>query len=308
LIWAEKDEEDQMACRTLFVSVVSVLAGAIAAFTPAQAATTVNCGTPPTLNEVIGPGADIIVNGTCTESVFVRFDDVTISGGLNGEIDGSLTVWGAQRFTIQNMVVNATDPGIEGIWVTHDASANILNVMVSGETEFCAILVYFDSFAEIRNSTLDGNVCGLSVGPGSFVSGWDNVIQNSANAAVEVYQHGTYRARRDTFDGSAGSGPAVTISRNSFLDLRSANVIGDVSATDQSHLFIRGGASVTGNINVDFLSEVDASGGSTITGNVTVSNLSVGKATADVVLTGTISCTNSVCTLVPAASPAAVLE
>jgi hypothetical protein len=270
------------------------------AFEPAEAVV-VDCNLGQSISAALALGeTDITVNGTCTESVYVASDDVTIAGGVNGEIDGSLTVWGAQRFTMQNMAVTATDNWVEGIWVTHAASANFRNITVSGEVEYCAILVYFDSFAEIRDSTLDGNMCGLSVGTGSFVSGWDNVIRNNQTVAVEVYQHGTYRARRDTFDGSTGSGPAVTVSRNSFLDLRSANVTGDVSATDQSHLLARSGATVTGNINVDILSELDISGGSTVTGDVTVANLSVGKATADVILGGAINCTKSICMRVTA--------
>lgn len=275
----------------LFRVVFLALTGMVLAFGPAEADVTVNCNDGESIGNALSSGeTNITVTGTCTEEVRVTSDDVTIVGDGTGEIDGALTVYGAQRFEIRNMLVTASADDIEGIWVTHGASVSIQNVTVSGEPDYCAILVFFDSFADIWNSTLEDNACGLSVGVGSLVSGRNNVIRNNGNPAVEVYDHGTYRARGDRFDGSAGNGPTVILNRNSFLDLRPAYVTGDIAASHQSHLSIRKESTVDGNISINILSELDLRQDSTVVGNIKARNLSIVRITGGATVDGSVSC------------------
>lgn len=272
--------------------IVLALAGMILAFGPANAFL-VDCNVVgQSISAALDLGeTDITVNGTCTEEVYVTSDDVTIQGegGVDGVINGALTVYGAQRFTMRNMAVTASTDGLEGIWVTHGASANFRYITVSGEPDYCAILVFYNSFAEIRNSTLDGNACGLSVGIGSLVSSRDNVIQNSGGAAVEVYQNSTYRARNDTIEASLSGEPTVSVSRNSFLDMRPGYVTGDIALSHQSQLYVRKNSSVTGDIGVDILSELDMKN-SVVTGNIRATNLSIARIREDATVDGSVSC------------------
>jgi hypothetical protein len=272
-----------------FRVVVLGLTGTVLAFEPAKAGVTIDCDTQSISSALASGEKDITVNGTCSESVVVHSDDVTIEGGVNGVIDGALTVYGAQRFTMRYMAVTASTDGLEGIWVTHGASANIRNVTVSGEPEFCAILVFYDSFAEIRNSILDGNACGLSVGVGSLVSSRGNTITNTENTAVEVYQHGTYRARDDTIDASLSGEPTITVSRNSFLHLRPADVTGNIAVSHQSHLYVQRESTVTGDIGVNILSELDLKD-SAVTGKIRAENLSIVKISDGATVDGSVSC------------------
>lgn len=271
--------------------VVLALAGMIFAFEPANAFF-VDCDLGQSISTALASGeTDISVKGTCTEEVYVTSDDVTIEGegGVDGVINGALTVYGAQRFTMRNMAVTASTDGLEGIWVTHGASANFRDITVSDEPDYCAILVFFDSFAEIRNSTLDGNACGLSVGVGSLVSSRGNTITNTENAAVEVYQNATYRARDDTIDASLSGEPTVSVSRNSFLDMRPGDVNGDIAVSHQSHLYIRNDSSVTGDIGVDILSELDMKD-SVVTGNIRATNLSIARIREGATVNGRVLC------------------
>lgn len=273
-----------------FYVAVAALAGVALAW-DAAAAVTVDCGIGESISTALANGETYItVNGTCVERVDVYADDVTIVGGDGGVINGALTVNGAQRFTMQNIAVTATaGDDIEGIWVTDNASAKFWNVTVSGEQEYCAVLVYNDSFAYIRHGTLDNNAYGLCVGVGSLASSRDTAILNSENLAVEVYQHGTYRSRDDTFGESADDGPTISLSRNSFADLRSGNVTGDVTAVHQSHLFVRQDSTVDGNISADILSELDLQD-SHVTGNVEATNLSIATMANGASIDGRVSC------------------
>lgn len=210
-------------------------------------------------------------------------------GGDNGVIDGSLTVWAAQRFTLRNMTVTASTDDVEGIWITHGASANIRDVTVSGEPDYCAILVYFHSFAEVRNSTLDGNAYGLCAGVDSLVSSRGNTITNSEYAAVEVYQNSTYRARNDTVEAGAAGEPTVSVSRNSFLDLRPAFVTGNIAVTHQSQLYVRKESTITGDIRVNILSELDLKD-SAVTGDIKAENLSIVKVSDGATVDGRVTC------------------
>jgi len=123
------------------------------------------------------------------------------------------------------------------------------------------------------------------------------VITNSVGPAVEVYQQSTYRARNENFDSSAGSGPTITLTRNSFLDLRPATVTGDIAVAHQSHLSVRKVSMVDGDISVDILSELDLREDSTVVGKIKTTNLSIVRITDGATVRGRVSCVgNSICT------------
>jgi hypothetical protein len=107
---------------------------------------------------------------------------------------------------------------------------------------------------------------------------------------VEIYQHGTYRARGDTVDNTGGGAVAVSLSRNSFLDLRPGFVTGNILASDQSHLLVRRSSMVTGDIKVDVLSELDLIQESTVSGDVAATSLSIVKTTDGAVVGGKTKC------------------
>lgn len=276
--------------RNLLVAGLAALAGTTIGLASAKAAITVNCGTFPGISDAIALGhKDVFVNGTCTEDVFVSVDDVTIAGGANGEIAGTLSVVGAKRFTIRNMTVTVPGIAFEGVLVMNGASATVDNIFVTGSLE-CGVLVFMGSFADVRNSTIDGNGWGLCASVGSVVSGRNNTIRNSANEGVAIYQHGTYRARGDTVDNTGGGDVAISLDRNSFLDLRPGRVTGNIVAAHQSHLLVRRSSAIAGDVQVDILSELDLTGNSTVAGDVTATNLSIVRTTDGAAVDGKVKC------------------
>lgn len=277
--------------RRLILYIVPALAATIFGLAPAGAAITVNCGTFPGISDALAAGnTDITVNGTCFEDVLVRADDVTIASGFNGEVVGTVTAVGAQRFRILGMAVTVPeDNPNEGILVMNGASATVSNVTVTGSVE-CAILVFMNSFAEVFNSTIDGNGFGLCASTGSFLRGRNNTVTNSVNAGVEIGQHGSYRGRNETIDNTGGGDAAITLRQNSYVDLRPGFVTGDIVASDQSLLRVRQSSTVAGNVQVDVLSELDLTQTSSVSGDVTATSLSVAKITGGATVAGKVKC------------------
>jgi hypothetical protein len=265
----------------------------------------------------------ITIKGTCNESPTVIQDDVTLKSdpsSPNATINGTLTFDGAARFHVEDLIV--TGPG-SGINVLNGASGSIHDSTITGNVN--GIGVGRGAFAHIENTIIedsgtdDDGGFGLEVFTGGVATGLNNTMRGNKISALDVFQNGTYRSSFDTIskDTTNETAWAIEISRDSFVELRDADVTGPVflftqsqlhtrrstytgsiSANEQSLVQVLGhdpGTTVTGDINVGPQASLSlterADGPITVDGDVNVSSLSHAEINATV--TGSVNCDGS---------------
>lgn len=145
---------------------------------------TVSCAPPDTIAAALAnaaPGKRLIitVTGTCAEDVVIRRDDVTLKGG-SGVVNGQITVNGARRVLILDLMV--TGPG-NGIVATENA-----DVTVQGST------------IELNEAS------GIDVNSGALVVLVGNTIRATNAYGLLVRDGGIARVERDNTIESAASG------------------------------------------------------------------------------------------------------
>lgn len=144
----------------------------------------VSCTPPDTIgaalaNAVPGKRLNVTVHGTCAEDVVIRRDDVTLKGG-SGVVNGQITVNGARRILILDLMV--TGPG-NGIVATENA-----DVTVQGST------------IEVNEGS------GIDVNSGALVVLVGNTIRATTAYGLLVRDGGIARVERDNTIESAASG------------------------------------------------------------------------------------------------------
>lgn len=183
---------------------------AMAKSSPATWRRTVRCDRGEKLGRILRrakPGGRVRVKGTCTESVAITVDDLTLVGIGVATLDGSkspseavLLIDGARGFTIENLVVqNGTD---QGILVQRQAQGALRNVTASFNGTVG--LAVDRSHVEIEDVTLDMN----------GASGMD------AFSSSTVVAFGDIRASNNTGSGLVANG-------KTFLEIRGASVVAD---------------------------------------------------------------------------------
>lgn len=201
---AERLEESDVAAQS---------AGAKSAMTRSGSGTwrrTVRCDRGEKLGRILRrakPGARVRVKGTCTESVAITTDDLTLVGIGAATIDGRkspseavLQIDGVRGFTIENLVVqNGSD---QGILVQRQAQGVLRSVTA---THNGTVGLAIDrSHVEIEDVTLDMN--------GS--SGMD------AFSSSTVVAFGDIRANSNTGSGLVANG-------KTFFEIRGARVVAE---------------------------------------------------------------------------------
>ncbi len=223
----------------------------------------------------------VTVNGTCTENVEIRQDDVTIQGDPNDGGDaivGQLLVNGAHRVTIQDLTI--TSSPFNGIAAVDGAAVTIARVTVDGAAESGVLAVNGASVnlneVTIQNSGGDG--IHLDFGALGFVVG--STIQNNATIGIFVFRHSSAVLGGNTIQGNP-AGVSVIETSEAWLD---ENTISNSSA-DEDALFIgwgssvklNGGNTVTSNGSVIFLRQgatLNQRNGDVVDGPVTIDALS----------------------------------
>ncbi len=128
--------------------------------------TTVNCPAE-SIAVAIDSGFDeITVNGTCTENVVIRQDDITIQGDGNDTVIGQLWLEAARRITIQNLTI--TGGPEHGIAAVNGAAVTVRNLVIENVPGAGVILTGGGSglldHVTIRNATF-----GVAAGGGAHV-------------------------------------------------------------------------------------------------------------------------------------------
>jgi len=241
---------------------LALLLAAASMPTAAEAlSTTVNCPGE-SIADALNAGFDeITVNGTCTENVEIKQDDVTIQGDGDDTVMGELFANGARRVTIQNLRVQGDGtPGTNGIVAIAGAAIAVTAVVVVGHGDSGIIVgrgatavldqvtirntgigVILDrtSSVEIGNvSLIEDSDIGVIILNGSMGEVVNSTIQNNASTGISVI-----RSSLTLHDSIVqGSPEGVSVNQHA-VALLQGNTISTSSADDDA-LFIGWGSSV----------------------------------------------------------------
>jgi hypothetical protein len=240
--------EETVMKRGLILAPTVLIASLVLAIKSPEAATAVNCDHNGTITQALEKGKDLVIKGTCNESPTITTDDVTLRPHPSGgEIFGAIKIDGAQRVTIEGLIVSGS-PKV-GIRVTNGATATIRENDVSGHE--VGIAIADGAFARIeRNTVYDNGETGVSIARASAI-GDGNMIMNNGIWGLEVNQHSSYRSKSDTITQDLQN--AIEVDRSSYADLREGAMSGRAIVGRLSMLLLRG--TVEGDINVGTLSQ-----------------------------------------------------
>jgi len=220
--------------RNHIIGGLAVVLAAAAAPTNAEAvATTVNCNKPAeTISGKLNVGFDeITVVGTCTETVEIRRDDVTIEGTGNATLIGKVLVDGARRVKIKNLKVQGIPQVTGGILLDRGASVALDHVTVRDAE--VGVEATGNSYLEVLN----GSVVELNTSTGIFI--WqgssalivDSTCRNNAGDGLAVQDGGAAQLRDNTFeDNGPGGDSQVFIGENSFARLTGNSITAHAGA------------------------------------------------------------------------------
>jgi parallel beta-helix repeat protein len=160
---------------------------------PGPAEVTVNCGTPPTISQVLqetsGRPLTITVNGACTENLLITRDDVTLQGGSGGSITGAaaadtIRIDGAKRVVIDTLTITGGATGIRGV---HGAAFTVRNATIQNAVG-SGVAAMYSSQATIDGNAIQNNPGnGIAVDYGSSATITANTIRGNRQDGIGVY-------------------------------------------------------------------------------------------------------------------------
>lgn len=141
----------------------------------------------------------IVIKGTCTEAVTVTRDDLTLKAHAGGgTINGSITVIGGQRITVDRLKVTGNGDGVTAL---DNAYVNINNAVLE-ENNGSGVSAGRSALVVLRGNTIRMNGdYGVLVSDGANVQILaDNTIESSVadlndGSAIGGYRHATIRVR-----------------------------------------------------------------------------------------------------------------
>ena len=226
-----------------------------------------------------------IFGGTCDGDVNITTDNITLSGNRMGNacdkadpsasadatIDGTITVDGV-RATIEHLEITGSG---EGVVIVNRATARLVCNDISDNQE-TGVIVARSSNAVLRDNTVSGNGrrsfgdpfvffdCGLFAADASSVSSRGNTYENNQYCAIEADRQSSFRngrflprepghpadpAEKDVITQKAGTQPVAIEAFNAGLvDLRNADVTGQINVTGVSSFRAGGETHIVGNI------------------------------------------------------------
>ncbi len=261
---------------------------------------TVDCAAGDTIADALTKakaGKPLIVDifGVCTENVTITKDDVTLSGGGTGTVDGQITIDGARRVVIDGLTVTGLGSGIEA---RANAAVTVRNSMIVNNT-IHGIDVRQGAFVLIDGNTirLNGH-CEVLVRDSGNVRMLNNTVESdqpkpsSCNALVGAFRDARIRMRGGN-SITGGPGPAVDIEHGSVWrqDGGHDTVVGRVTVFNLSHADLRD-IDLTGDVNLGLNANLRMRD-SVLTGNVDIGGRSLAQFRSSVTVSGTVTCFGS---------------
>ncbi len=232
------------------------------------------------------PGDTVFIfGGTCAGDVNITTDDITLSGNKMGNacnkadpsasadatIDGTITVDGV-RARIEHLEITG---GGDGVVIVNRATVRLVCNDIS-DNQGNGVIVVRSSNAVLRDNTVSGNGqrkfnepfiffdCGLFAADASSVSSRGNTYENNAYCAIEADRQSSFRngrflirepghpadpAEKDVITQKAGANPvAIEAFNGGLVDLRNADVTGQINVTAVSSFRVDGETHIVGDI------------------------------------------------------------
>ena len=165
------------------------------------------------------PGDRIRIVGTCAERVTIAIDDLLLTGGPQGALDGGgggpaefaavITVDGARRVTLEGLTVR-NGPG-EGILVRGGGAVTLQNV-IAENNGFTGVAVGDNSVVTLRDVVLRGNAVGLDVITGSAAVVQGLVSASGNGSGVDVNGQSIVEIRGGELAAVDNFGPGIVAS------------------------------------------------------------------------------------------------
>lgn len=217
-------------------------------------AQSINCDSGDSIQSTINsspPAGLIVINfvGTCVETVSIRRDDVQLSGGGVGVIQGRIVTSGS-RITFANLTVSGNGiiadtgtvlttgvalngPGSgNGISVQRGAAAAILNTSISGYG--IGVLIVDSATAAFEGATISNSNTGVSA-RASTAQIRNSTINNASRFGLLATEHSMVRLVNSTIEVDApalSSGEAaIAIFRQSSVRIMGSSNITNTNAT-----------------------------------------------------------------------------
>jgi len=220
--------------------------------------TKVNCNKGESIQAAVDAGISgelnvFEINGTCTENVTVTNDDTTFTGkNNNSTVDGTITIFSAQRVTIDDLNVNSVN-------IFDNAGVNINDATIdsAGSNGVTALRAASVVMANTTVVATGNSVCAVFIGDGSVLrmNGGNELTSDAPGficATLAVYRNSTARIR--------GSGNTITNEDEVVGGPDSESAGGfalDVEMVSSLRIDGTGPATINGNVESFNLSTVD---------------------------------------------------
>jgi hypothetical protein len=245
-------------------------------------AQTVHCGSPgQTIKAALASGATKIgVSGTCTESLSITHDNVTLQGNLKSGavVVGDIVIRGARNVTINNLTVTGAEYGIEVIF---GSTATISNTTVKGTTRK-AIAVQA-GIATLDHVTVQDNALGIDAAGGSHIEVINHsLIQNNSGIGINIQSGASGVIRDSTIKNNKVGTPHPAGGGITFFDAGGEITNNVISGNAVSEVLLLGstvalvGNAITASRSTDSALEVDGRSLANMSGGNTISNTASG--------------------------------
>lgn len=235
----------------------------------------VQCDRGDSINEALSlaPGYarwTVIVQGVCTEVVFIAADNVTVKGDpvIGGRVEGRFTVDGARRVRIEDLTISGSDRGIRvnfgayvritnvtienmsrtGIFAFNGGIASVEGSTILGPTED-GIVAVEGAVLDIRNSIIDGADFGISVSNGATLNLETSIIKGATLDGLQMSSGSSARLVDNEITDVARN--PINIVQNAFVRIRNSTLIAsnpreEAILLDGGSIRLEGGNTVTG--------------------------------------------------------------
>ncbi len=132
---------------------------------------------------------EITVNGTCTENVLIRQDDITIMGdGGDDNIAGQVSIDAARRVTIQELTIS--DSPDRGVVAVNSSSVTIRNVVINN-VPGDGVLLTGNSAGVLENVSISDAGGGVTAASGAQLTVANSMIEEIDSNGATVADDGS---------------------------------------------------------------------------------------------------------------------
>lgn len=183
----------------------------------------------------------IVVTGTCSESVVIDRDDVTLRGNDDdAEIDGDVAVLvtnGASRVRLESLRLKGR---FSGLICSYGSAVSARDLTIYGGSR--GLSAFYGGVCSIDDSVISRNIQGVTVGDGGSVRMNGSIVEHSV-IGINIFTNGTL-----TLDKSTDYARSIVRKSETGIEISTGGTLRPVSATiegnKQDGMLIRAGGAV----------------------------------------------------------------